>query len=157
MEPFEYDDYSEFDTEELDFELPPRKSTFRSSRHASPFELEIDDQEIERLRSRVRQVTSDFLDSCDSTRNKAKKKDEAALKQIDMAMELPPAVPKSVNGGRRRRSLGMPPRSVLEEIDALESFGRDTRDSQERSKRSECRPETYEKLELITCCLSHGF
>lgn len=40
MEPFEYDDYSDFDAEELDFDPPPRVSARRNVRQVSPFDLE---------------------------------------------------------------------------------------------------------------------
>lgn len=41
---------------------------------------------MEKLRCRARQATTDFLDSCDAIRHKAKSKDEDALKKIDAAI-----------------------------------------------------------------------
>ncbi len=41
---------------------------------------------MEKLRSRARQATTDFLDTCDAMRLKAKSKDEDALRKIDVAI-----------------------------------------------------------------------
>lgn len=38
---------------------------------------------MEKLRSRARQATSDFLDRCDTVLQKAKVKDEDALRKFD--------------------------------------------------------------------------
>ncbi|KAL5112598.1 hypothetical protein TcWFU_007828 [Taenia crassiceps] len=115
MEPFAYEDYSDFDTEELDFNPPLREATTatntrRSIRSSSPFELDIDEDAMEKIRSRARQATSDFLDSCDAMRQKAKLRDEDALRKFDAAIELPLSAPRQHSGrSLRRDSLGLPP------------------------------------------------
>ncbi|VUZ45499.1 unnamed protein product [Hymenolepis diminuta] len=115
MEPFVYDDYSDFDTEELDLEPPRRRlntrfSPRRSLRSVSPFEVNVDEDAMEKIRNRARQATSDFLDSCDAIRQKAKAKDEDALRKFDAAIKIPMSTPqKDSNSSVRRGSLGLPP------------------------------------------------
>ncbi|KAM3182105.1 hypothetical protein ACTXT7_013085 [Hymenolepis weldensis] len=51
MEPFVYDDYSDFDTEELDLEPPRRRlntrfSPRRSLRSVSPFEVNVSAESV---------------------------------------------------------------------------------------------------------------
>ncbi|VDN98181.1 unnamed protein product [Rodentolepis nana] len=107
MEPFVYDDYSDFDTEELDLELPRRRLNTRSTpkrslRSVSPFEVNVDEDAMEKIRNRARQATSEFLDSCDAIRQKAKTKDKDALRKFDAAIKIPVSTV-------RRGSLGLPP------------------------------------------------
>ncbi|VDK38929.1 unnamed protein product [Taenia asiatica] len=177
MEPFAYEDYSDFDTDELDFDPSLREATTatktrRSIRSSSPFELDIDEDAMEKIRSRARQATSDFLDSCDTMRQKAKIRDEDALRKFDAAINnaspvrraslgakfltnkasssgpdeetnlskaMPPMVPRQSSLRVRHRSPHLPPpppppgtsttSSVMNEINALEAFARDTRAS----------------------------
>uniref|UniRef100_A0A5K3FC64 Enkurin domain-containing protein n=1 Tax=Mesocestoides corti TaxID=53468 RepID=A0A5K3FC64_MESCO len=183
MEPFTYDDYSDFDADELDFDPPLRRSTTsatrRPARPLSPFELGVDEGEMEKIRSRARQATADFLDSCDAMRQKAKIKDQDALNKFNAAMDLPPSAPRraSISSSRRsslgliptasrslregshgsdlvvtatppvgpglrslrvrHRSPGLPPPTpnVMDEINALEAFARDTRPLHEKLPR----------------------
>ncbi|CDS40277.1 conserved hypothetical protein [Echinococcus multilocularis] len=115
MEPFAYEDYSDFDTDELDFDPSLRRvttatSTRRSLRSSSPFELNVDEDAMAKIRSRARQATSDFLDSCDAMRQKAKIRDEDALRKFDAAIELPLSAPRRGSSrSLRRNSLGLPP------------------------------------------------
>uniref|UniRef100_A0A5K3FDA4 Enkurin domain-containing protein n=1 Tax=Mesocestoides corti TaxID=53468 RepID=A0A5K3FDA4_MESCO len=114
MEPFTYDDYSDFDADELDFDPPLRRSTTsatrRPARPLSPFELGVDEGEMEKIRSRARQATADFLDSCDAMRQKAKIKDQDALNKFNAAMDLPPSAPRRASiSSSRRSSLGLIP------------------------------------------------
>ncbi|KAM3182104.1 hypothetical protein ACTXT7_013084 [Hymenolepis weldensis] len=72
--------------------------------------MEMDEDAIEKIRNRARQATSDFLDSCDAIRQKAKAKDEDALRKFDAAIKLPMSTPqKDSNNSVRRGSLGLPP------------------------------------------------
>ncbi|EUB64998.1 hypothetical protein EGR_00267 [Echinococcus granulosus] len=115
MEPFAYEDYSDFDTDELDFDPSLRRvttatNTRRSLRSSSPFELDVDEAVMAKIRSRARQATSDFLDSCDAMRQKAKIRDEDALRKFDAAIELPLSAPRRGSSrSLRRDSLGLPP------------------------------------------------
>uniref|UniRef100_A0A5K3FEP5 Enkurin domain-containing protein n=1 Tax=Mesocestoides corti TaxID=53468 RepID=A0A5K3FEP5_MESCO len=179
MEPFTYDDYSDFDADELDFDPPLRRSTTsatrRPARPLSPFELGVDEGEMEKIRSRARQATADFLDSCDAMRQKAKIKDQDALNKFNAAMQShassvrsgpagarppPPPTMSTREGSRgsevdadssatppvgpglrslrvRHRSPGLPPPTpnVMDEINALEAFARDTRPLHEKLPR----------------------
>lgn len=122
MEPFVYDDYSDFDTEELDLEPPRRrlntKSSPKRSLHSiSPFEVNVDEDAMEKIRSRARQATSEFLDSCDAIRQKAKAKDKDALRKFDEAIKMPMSAV-------RRGSLGLPP--IIPRANREGSFVTDT-------------------------------
>ncbi|VDD75855.1 unnamed protein product [Mesocestoides corti] len=105
MEPFTYDDYSDFDADELDFDPPLRRSTTsatrRPARPLSPFELGVDEGEMEKIRSRARQATADFLDSCDAMRQKAKIKDQDALNKFNAAMQSHASSVRSGPAGAR--------------------------------------------------------
>ena len=46
----------------------------------------VDEDAMEKIRMRARQATSEFLDNCDAIRQKAKVKDENALRKFDEAM-----------------------------------------------------------------------
>ncbi|KAM7539536.1 hypothetical protein Aperf_G00000028222 [Anoplocephala perfoliata] len=115
MEPFVYDDHSDFGSEELDFEPPRRRITpsfspRRSLHSLSPFEVDVDEDALEKLRSRARQATSDFLERCEAVRQKAKSKDEDALRKFDIAIEPGMSAPRrDSNDSIRRGSLGLPP------------------------------------------------
>ncbi|VDM21320.1 unnamed protein product [Hydatigera taeniaeformis] len=132
----------------------------------------VDEAAIEKIRLRARQATSDFLDSCDAMRQKAKIRDEDALRKFEAAINnaspvrrasfgstsftnkassndpdgdkdpsraMPPMVPRQSSLRVRHRSPHLPPpppppgtsttSSVMNEINALEAFARDTRAS----------------------------